>query len=406
MYRMKYRMNQNVLMNNSRNNSQDVWPDKFQTVSSPYWYVSVLIEILVILINVWISISFVHYYVFAKKVFKKKWSRKDVNNKMVMIFAIAAIILPFVRYAGTIFILVIGLYPEIQWGCEVANDIGVFGFALALCPTYAYLWARQRAFYGHPSLRSIVGKCVNMFSKISLLLIILLATISVALGIYPKEYEPGPGGCFLIGGEEQDEYRSYIYAIIMIGSQISLFVLLLRPLLVHAHQQRSFEKSIKPKLKVNSETVHYSEEKFDQILSPHQRSVNKSIAKSRSLNHSDTDRKRCLTELSLSDERIDTSFDHLSRAKTVVTRITSGLRRANKTKKLFRLIRRVLILALISILSDLTVMIINQFVIPDDIPQTYSFVLYDVNILINTSTVVLSFAKWREMLSSPCAGTI
>lgn len=398
--------------NNSWNISQEPWPSKFEIVSSPYWYMSMLVEIFVVLTNIWIATSFVHYYVFTKRVFQKKRSRRDVNNKMVMIFAIAAILCPFLRYIGTISLLVIGLYPEEEWGCEVAYDVAVFGFAFALCPTYAYLWVRQRAFYGHPSLRNIVGKCVSVFSKISMFLILAFAAVGVGLGIYPKEYEPGPGGCFLIGNEEQGEYRTYIYTVTMVGSQITLFALLLRPLLVHARQQRSFEKSVGRKVTANSvmdpeDTARYSDTRLDQNGSEpvkqspkHVRSVNESKI-SVTLNRGD--RKRRLTEPSMSDERIDTSFDHLSRARTVVTRLTSGLRRANKTKSLFRLIRRVLILALISIFSDLTIMIINQFVIPDDIPQTYSFVLYDFNILINTSTVVLSFAKWRKMLLSPCA---
>lgn len=412
----------NESFNDSRNGSDEQWPSRSEIMSSPYWYMSMLVEIFVILANAWVAIAFVTYII-KKKVFAKKRSRKDVNGGMVMVFAIAAIVLPFIRYTGTVFLLVVGLFPEKKWGCEVAYDVGVFGFAFSLCPTYAYLWARQRAFYGHPSLGNMFGRFVNVFSKISMLLILLSAAVSVGLGIHPKEYEPGPGGCFLIGSQEQDDYRTYVYTVLMISSQISLLGLFLHPLVVHTRHQRSFEKSIEDKAEVTralsstdgftsfadgEESVGYSEQQLSpngvEIKKP---SYNRSASvpeKSRSRSYSESDRKRYISEPPLGDRKIEltTSFDYLSKAKTVVKKFRKGVRSSSKNRQLFVLIRRVLYLAIISIFSDLTVMALNQFAVPDDIPQTYSFVMYDVSILINIFTVVLSFVKWRKMLVSPC----
>nr|XP_039264501.1 uncharacterized protein LOC120340329 [Styela clava] len=431
--------------------------------SEGHWIISLILSFVVILANLWIAIAFIHH-VITSNVLRKKKSRRDVNGGLVMILAIASVTVPFFRYAGTLFLLFVSLYPEYRSGCELANDLCVAGFGLAVLPTYGFLWARQRAFYGHPSLGHMFGTCVGVFSKVSLVLIILSAVVSLTIGIYPVEYEPRPeGGCELIGGSEEDEYRTYVYAIVMISSQLVLLGLFLHPIRIHAQSQKGIESS---GYSTKSEMSERSSEGFSDTSDPSATITNKNGSittteeklplstisnyddvvqnghpkqnRSASLpsnnniklpaeNHtqgstdllkipendiSDVKRSRSATvKIELKNPNLGTPITtRRKQAKSpsivpnAVARLKNRVRRSTvRTKKVYRLIRRILYLALISISSDLTVMIINAFVVPDDIPQTYAFVMYDCNLLINVITVVLSFENWRKMMLSPCS---
>lgn len=426
--------------NTSSNLTGEVeWPSVADIISTPHWYLSTAISVIVILANLWIAFSFIHHAV-TNKIIKKSTTRHDVNGGMVVVSAMVAIVSPFIRYFGTLFFLIVSLYPDCTGGCEVANDVSVVGFVLAIFPSYGFLWARQRAFYGHPSLGPMFGTCVSVFSNISLVLILLSAFVSLGLAVVPKEYEHGPGGCFLIGSEEQDEYRTYVYAVVMITSQLVLLGLFLHPIRIHTLSKKDYgnNRDVKSKAEQLSpsecpsgswnglNTSGGEESETNNSICGSNKHIEPNAKQSRALSmpaiaqikrkKDKTDEKRTRSEANSRDKRKRTvihaekngfKIDYFSKASKVVCKFKNGVRSSTmKNKKVFRLIKRVLYLALISICSDLTVMIVTAFVVPDDIPQTYSFVMYDVSILINVIIVVVSFESWRKRMSSPCMTSI
>lgn len=399
--------------NSSNNDSwidevEESWPTAKEIVSSPHWYMSLSIEILVILINGWISVSFMHH-VLAKNLLLKKYREKDhLIDGTVVAFTLAALFLPFFRYLTAILVLVVGLYPGEKTGCEVANDVSVVGFAFAVFPTYAYLWARQRVFYRRPPLKNMTGACSQLLSKYILLLILLSACVSVGLGIYPTEYEHGPGGCILIGNEEQDDYRTYIYAVLMIASQACVLGLLLHPMFLHSRHQRSLQNRKQDETETET-SASAPRTRGDDECSSNQYKVTNQWRCQYSITLNETPSRRT-DEAIISNsllpldggkdvgDTIDTSGDTTRHNAEPNSKDCSS----NDDRELFDAIQRVFFLYLIPIITDLSATLINQFCIPDDVPQTYSFVLFDINVLIHVLTVVFSFKEWREIVFFPC----
>lgn len=321
----------------AKSNSTELESQRYLEVTTQIsWIVSLSLTSVIISVNSWIIIAFLLY---KSKLFIKK-SGKDVNGGWVFKTSLVAVCLPMFRYFTSLAVLFVSLDAQNHTWCEVTRDLGVCAVFVCFVSVAIFLWTKQRAFYGHPSLGPIFGKWVERLSRASLVLTILGGVVALSLALFPTEYKSGPTGCVLREGNGQYEFRKYVYGAVLVLSQVLLIGLFIYP--VH---------------------IHYKKQKRPGIAR----------------------------------ESIST------RQKNVVSQKQSSKR----DNQVYALIKRTLILACIYVTSGLLLTVVLTRVLPQDAPQYLFTLVYDVVVLTNVISIVVSFEHWKAMLAHPflcCSG--
>nr|XP_039253912.1 uncharacterized protein LOC120330980 [Styela clava] len=365
------------------------------------WDICFISSSLMMFCNAWIAVAFILYAKSSNILVKR--SRTDMDGGFIFKVAIASVVLPLSKFATTLLILVVGLYPENHTACSVIIYVSNVLLVASVLAVYLFLWIRQRAFYTHPSLGSIFNRCIARFSKMSLLMIVLPILTSMIVDMVTNKYESGVHGCVFRNDQDDNNYRFFIYAAILTVGQGSLIGLFVYPICIHAKSQSEMASERSETFiskQVESRTSLDMSVNASFRIGTAEETQNTSIALQTIDGTSTAKTGSFMTTIFTKRKHIDNGDSHVrvSVDEESETSQKAARRGFRKGSKIYLLVKRTLYLACISILSDILGMGISGLLVPKGTPYYVVCVLLDVDIIVNTITVVGSFRNWHQIL--------
>nr|XP_039270288.1 uncharacterized protein LOC120344995 [Styela clava] len=302
-----------------------------------------ILNAFMLLCSLWLLLSMAVYGTNTKK-WKKKTSSSSLNSGIIYTSCVASIILSTTKLIFNSVFLNIHLIDGAMDWCELVTDISIGTGIICLYAIYLFLWLRQRVIYGHPCVRNLAGKTINVLSWISLFGISLIFTGLLIVSVVPLEYTSTQNACI----RKETELRNIAYIVLagvlllVQGLLLCLFVYpMIRSSSVQGRKQQSVAES-------NQENYLTRDRK---LFSTCRRSKNKSI-----------------------------------------------IRKNRSTVS--RMIRRSVICAVITVVTDIASMTFLA-----QLPSSVSFAitssLYDISIFINICCALATFGKAKRILLAP-----
>ena len=358
---------------------------EFISTFSSVWKGLIIVPCMMLVFNIWVVTGFILH---AKKtsILKKK-SRRDMNGGIIFKTAMAAEIISLFRYSTTIAIYIVGLDYNAHFGCQTIVYINNVFFVAPIVAMYTFLWTRQRAFYQHPSLGGLFNRSVSILSKLSLILIAALVISSLAYEIASNRYLSSQVGCKFATHKANNQIRFIIYGAVLAIGQAMMLGLFIHPLHVHSKTQKRLNsngENIQADPSVPSDNNCESTQINNQLVTQYSE-----VAVTPIMNT-----KRPHPQLNENNNANGTEYSQ----KSLPDNTTAPARKPRKESRVFGLIRRVLVLACISIASDLTAMGVSGFLVMGTTPYYVMALFLDMDTTVNVVTVLLSFKAWREIL--------
>nr|XP_039270629.1 uncharacterized protein LOC120345298 [Styela clava] len=378
----------------------------FKTMSNVF----VTISSLMMLANLWVVVAF-FLYAKSSNIMKKK-SKTDLDGGLIFKAALAAVTLPLLRFAATTMIFFIGFDPENHKACAAGIYISNIFFVVPILALYVFLYIRQRSFYNHPSLGNLFDRSVATFSKISLAFIVIPTVVSLVIEMSINQYKSGPHGCSFRSDQSDINFRFFIYGgVLAFGQAISLG-LFIYPLYLHSKSQNktdertnkvdisSHDHAESSSADLDSNAAHKVKEMYNSMGELTGTAASSTCSDGDfKWKHLETDNMENFALPPLDDKRISTDEKQVVTSDALEvdkhSRIQVNRRRESTV---YRLIRRTLYLASISILSDMTVMIVSGLLVPKNTPYYVIGILHDLDTTVNIITIVGSFRAWRKIL--------
>ena len=322
------------------------------------WIAPVALNLLLMLLTFWLLVSLIHYGIKTKKWRKTSVEKIDVLNAgIVYTFAIVCAAVCEMRYVSSLVFMNIGFNNGEGDICDAAADAGTVLSSLVMWSVFLFLWFRQKAFYTNKMLSFRVSKCVKWLSAVSILLISISGTGYVLFFILPNNYQSSPHGCIYRPNNNNKRlyYGVFVTALIVFSHAI-LLGLFVHPLLLTA------KFSAKKKLSVN-------------------------VIKLR------TSHLMAVSEL---------SSGNLSSTNTEVAKLPSrrSIRGTPPRDGIRLILQKTFLFALLSIILDVFVQVLVQFVKMPTQQRRVNSVLFDVASFISLLFLIFSFATYKQIFTT------
>ena len=330
------------------------------------WIFPIACNVLCLVIGIWILAFLVHYGIKTEK-WKLRVSQRDsdkLNAGKIYSSAIVCAVLCDIYFIVNLIYTNLGFEPNQDRFCEYMGDTSSAFYGSCLLSVQTFLWLRQRAFYTNRMLNVNYSKPVKVISFLSIIVIFLFGVSVIIFFVYPDDHKSSPDGC---------TYHSHLsleYAIIII-LVILICQITLLSLFVYALQQSKHH----PPLVVRK--ITYCCCKLPES----------------------TGKKTMSIDSNLVNFTITTSNSTISHACPVKTTTQHRISNSNAVRKI---IRKTMIFAFISILADVFLQGLTQFITAPDSHRRYPVFIGNVNIFLNLLFVIFSFASYRKILTSPC----
>nr|XP_039249576.1 uncharacterized protein LOC120327198 [Styela clava] len=248
---------------------------------------------------------------------------------------------------------------ESRLDCRDYQIAMVVTYALAVTVLYGILWYRVRVFLSHPAMRHLGSRVLTVILFIVLIVIILASGVNMAMFLVTTISVDQEGGCQTVspGDVLSNSARFGILTVCTVVSQASLLGLFLYPLVRHSATMQA--------AKINTPQV--------------QRKENESVRANRTMSFKSTLSPGTLTRK---------------------WRSRNSSKRKKREQALLKIIRRVMITAIVCALSDIFCGLIVRLVVEE--PRVVTNLIFDVNIVINLACVLMSFKDWRVRLFPCC----
>lgn len=294
---------------------------------------------------------------------------------------------------------VITLNSSLNWGekpltSRLSQVLVVVFYALSATFNYTALWVRLRIFFNHPVMKhlgSIIVNCLIWFALVAIVGSSLLNTLIFALTVSAVDTEYG---CSL--GETTSVSPTVRYVVLTIssvGAQVLLLSLFLYPLMKH-------RASVKKTLRAAGSSTSAPPGGEGGI-----RSMNGNTLRKAGGSHMTAAANPNLRRIR-SSARTESDSDTTCGGKSKSDRNRKFLsfrkqKQANREKKLLRIMRRVMVMAIVCALSDIITAVVT--IAFNNHPRVTSNLFFNANLLINIISVLLSFGDWQERLFPCCA---
>lgn len=333
------------------------------------WTICLVVNCSLLIVHLWIATTTVIYAVKIRK------RRSTLGGGRVITCAALASVAPNFRFTTTFALLMTTLHQATDDNCETVIDLGKAAMIIALFFISSFFWIRQRAFYNHPSIGHSFGKCASIFSFSSVALLVGLLLVMIPMSVFPAEYEAHLSGmiCGFKNNEKQYAFRNYIYATATLLAQFFLLGLFVHPLRMHRQTQRANTTDTTRKQQVEIPTSSCVTETDSSSAMKNYRLQEPSMTRNMSIKH----------KLTRSQQSTEKSILNRTRQRKM---------------RVYNLIKRTLILAVIAVVTDLIAMAIISTVIPATEPQIVTRIIYDIDLSVNTATVLLSFDNWTTIV--------
>jgi len=168
-------------------------------------------------------------------------SRPNAKFKLWMLrMAIAASFFAIMKYSFDQIKFFYAWEARSDFICEIANDLTEIAlYGVTINCVYAFLWMRQWLFYNNPAVRGLLyRKCLIVFSKCLLIVIIILSLILAVFHLLPQRYKVDRYSKYYVGcisvydmNDIDDAWPIIMYIILTSTFQLSLLGLFVYPFL-------------------------------------------------------------------------------------------------------------------------------------------------------------------------------
>lgn len=283
--------------------------------------------------------------------------------------------------------------------CAAMISVHIFIYFISYSSTFILLWYRQYCFYSDKHLKYLVNKRVLFFSKFSLFIMIVGGLTVCALMLVPQvtgwQYKVVRHRCVDASISDGLDIVSFCQVLLSFTAQTMLLGLLLYPLVhltITTNDQQVSRNTSKEETKSESENNVESLSAENRNLKPTQVSWKENARK-----NFENDEETSIDTSSSSTNQNPPYF--------VTTRLKSLSRVSLSTKKkkvtfqkvarLKRLIRKILILTVICLLSDVAANVIQQLT---NLTELSYIAIFHINLMINIICIVASFNKWTDIV--------
>ena len=344
------------------------------------WFLPVTFIAIANAAEIWILVSLIYYGLKTKK-----WKERNEGcvdklssrNKYTALVACAAICVIY-SLLSLVFISV-GFNLDEDELCDSLADVTDIFYGFVQVAVYMFLWLRQRSFYTNQMLNITYSKTAKVFSGISIVIFLSAGTVVTRYHVTPNNHFSSLNGCFetptdtvtaawisvivvLVFGQTT-LLGLFFYALTKTGNQeISIFARLLEDSCC-CSKQNTNEKPQAPENKPESAAEASTSAVSNRTV----------ISVSRTITLQETQHS-CFSKNSKSAENIR------------------------------KVMRKTLLLAIISVLSDLFTQIFVHYIsIPNFNHVRFSVIAGNLSALLSLLLIVFSFTVYKKMLSSPCS---
>ena len=302
--------------------------------------VSLGVYIVLMIVDLWIIISLIHFGIKTKK-----WRRLQSGNPDLLSSGKIYLSVVFCFVLALVYHIVVAVYRNYgyQQGedefCNTMKDISLIMYTMCSFSVGLFLWLRQRILYTAFLQTVHFSKALKVFSFMIILIAIVGSISGLVLSILPYDYIASPIGCIRSRNSRFRLPALVIFVFIIVFSQLALLSVFIHALLA------SYRSAATPR--------------------------------SRYL--------FCCT-LKSSVEEGHVTKNPRDRTQAIVENV----------------IRKTIIFAALSLLSDLLVAFGSVFLIQPGGRRDTILLLSALSVSMNSSFVIFSFIPWRNMIASPC----
>ncbi|XP_078490367.1 uncharacterized protein LOC144746849 [Ciona intestinalis] len=319
--------------------------------------------------SLWLVVGLIFHGV-KKKRFRQR-HKADVNGGILYSFVVLSAVMLFGRCCCSILTISLPSYKpgyDVQCDRLIRSDY-VFQVA-TMCSVFTSLWLRQRALYANPLLEKSQSKLVRALSRFSVLLIPVggFAHTIYAMVVGHNAFRSSYSGCIYVGSLNLLLPASNV---INLSIQLTLLVLFIIPLRRHWKICGNFSLFRKAIIRCMNK----------------QESDTSSASSSSQAGHvTDTPKETNLPEATVQIET-NPSINFPTNLKVI------------------RLLKWLTIVTAVCVATDVLAMTVTGIIIKNyGRFLNFAVIIYDVNLLINVSSVIVSFNDCGEILF-PCART-
>ena len=344
------------------------------------WIFPVSCDVLFLASGIWILTSLVHYGIKTKQ-WKHQASRSDcdkLNAGKIYSSVIVCAVLGNVFFVHSLLVTTVSYKIYQDTLCEYLLDITHVIYALCLLSVQVFLWLRQQAFYTNRMLNVKYSKPVKVISFWSIIVIFVIGLVLAILYIYPQDSRSSVSGCILASAVVMDYAVTLLAAIFICQTTLlGLLVYALRQSSIHKPRQSTCHPPLSAIIITSCCCKSPSVEEPQENISETTYSAN--IAS-----------KNNTIGTSISISTISPAYP-----------VTSSFQRT--TSNAVRIIvRKTLVFAVVSFISHIVTNAVTPAITGPNNHWRFTSVAANANIFLNLLLVILSFAPYREMLTSPC----
>ena len=373
-------------------NQVDSTPSNWQ---STLWVASLSINILLTILAIWLAATISIYGQKSGKFQRKR--KSDYSGGTILKLALLASLVVIPRLATTNIILWVGFdVGKVEdYNCEIAVDVSIVVYYIALYPAYIFLWMRQRSLFQQPSLQRLYNVFVKIISWGCLFFLIGAGSGVLLIFILPLSYRSSPDGCILRDEEEDNVVAFYAVSVVLVVGQLTLLGLFIYPLHRHRHVQ-VVASSTRKKTSISRissfKTTRRSNRKSEKQVSPCYKLPCPQLSASPEINK---------------DKKAHVKLENESVIRSKTTKLAAKRKSSVKTTaRLLGVMRRSVVCAVVCIASDLASSAIVGFMLPKETAKSFTNTVYDINLMVNVLSLIFSFDTYNKIFQAPCLSTL
>ena len=331
------------------------------------WIFPVVVNVTLMVLDFWLLISLIHYGITNRKWSKpNKYSYDVLNNGLIYGSLIGCAVACLIRFVTNLLLLNLG-YSNFESGiCDQLVDAVYSFYAIVHFFVALFLWSRQQAFFANRLLNFNYNKLIKCFSFVIIVFIVAYGIFVVALNSAPKFYTSSSMGCVLRPGYEV-HIATWLTPIIGVAFYNVALLGLLSYALFYA---QAFQEK--------KSTANLQQQKLKTIMS------------------------KVITNPNRDNQHVSILSECGSKLKS-----KSSPHRQNYAHNKIRVIlKKTLIFAVLSILVDIVLQLTVNLAIDRKSHRRLSNMAFDIASFFNLLLVILSFNKYKEMMTSPCSKTV
>ena len=307
-------------------------------------FVALGVYIVLMIVDLWIIISLIHFGIKTRK-----WRRLQSGNPDLLSSGKIYLSVVFRFVSALVYHIVVAVYRDVGFKqgkdefCDTLSDMNKIMYAMCFFSVVLFLWLRQRMLYTAFLQTVHFSKALKVFSFMIIFIAIFGSISGVVLSILPNDYVASPIGCIYKRNRSFRIPSLVILVFTIVFSQVALLAVFIHGLLA------SYRLAGTPR----------SRYLFCCQL--------KSSVKEGYVTENPRDRTQAIVQ---------------------------------------NVIRKTIIFAALSLLSDLLVVSVSLLLPQQGNRRDMLSLLSALSVSMNLGFIIFSFIPWRDMIASPCRSHI